>query len=86
MQSPLVFVLLLAPPMAFYLIMLLGSDSIAALTREDGYVETFCARCLLASLLAFLMSFRARHNVFCLLTWQAHTLLSMRWSAPTHGG
>ena len=67
MHSRLVLVLLLAPPMAFYMIMLLGSDSIAALTREDGYVETFGALCFLVTAVAFLMSFRARHNVFYLL-------------------
>ena len=65
-NSRLVFALLL-PPIALYMIMLLGSDRVAALTREDGYVETFGGLCFLASAVAFLLSFRTRHNVFYLL-------------------
>jgi hypothetical protein len=67
LASRAVLVLLLLPPILFYLLMLLDEPTLAAVTREDGLIESLGAICFLACAVAFLACFGVRHSVFYLL-------------------
>ena len=66
-HSRLAIALLVVPPAALYLIMLFSPGTVAALTSEDGFVETLGALFLLTAAVAFLLSFGARRHAFYLL-------------------
>ncbi len=65
-SSPAVKILILVPPIVFYMILFLDAESVRSLTKEDGLIQYMGALFFLFCSIIFLICFRIKRSIFYL--------------------